>query len=49
MIINHGVRLLSDVAGGLIVLPDSPLDCHNEINFVLVIILKYLFVGWNTK
>ena len=41
--------MLSDVAGGLIVSSDGPLDCHDEIYFVLVIISKYLFNGWNTK
>ena len=45
----NGVKLLSDVAGGLIVLSDGLLDCHDEIYFALVIILKYLLSGWNTK
>ena len=44
-----GARLLSDVAGGVILPADNPLDFHDEIYCVLAITLKYLFIGWNTK
>ena len=44
-----GVRLLSDVTGGLIVSADNLLDFHDEIYNVLAITSKYLFIGWNTK
>ena len=37
----NGERLLSDVAGGLIVSSGNPLDYHDEIYFVLAINLKY--------
>ena len=45
----NGVRLLSDVAGGLKVSSDNPSDYHDEISFLFAIILKYLFSGWNSK
>ena len=37
------------VVGGPIFSVDNPLDCHDKIDNVLVINLKYLFSGWNTK
>ena len=45
----NGLRLLLDVTGGLLVLPDSPLDSHDKTYNVLALCLKYLFIGWNTK
>ena len=45
----NGVKLLSDVARGLIVSSDNPLDFHEEIYFALATTLKYLFISWNTK
>ena len=38
--IFNGEILLSDVAGGLILASDNPLDFHDEIYFVLVIALN---------
>ena len=43
----HRLRLLSDVAEGLILSFDKPLDSHSITLFVGV--LKYLKTGWNTK
>ena len=44
-----GVRLLSEVAGGLIVSADNILDFHEERQSALAITLEYLFMSWNTK
>ena len=46
---DDGARLLSDVAGGLVLSSDNPLDFHDEIWSLLLIFLKYLYIGWNTK
>ena len=41
-----GVRLSSDVAGGLIVSSDSPLDFHDEIYNLVAISLKISVYWW---
>ena len=42
-----GVRLLSEVAQGVIVLSDRPLDFHGKIYFLFT--QKDLIIGWNIK
>ena len=46
---NKGLRILLDLAGGLILSSDSALDFHSTIWQVSPIFLKYLYIGWNTK
>ena len=46
---KNGEILLSDVAAGLMLSSDNPIYFHDETYFALVITLKYLFTGWNTK
>ena len=43
-----GLRLLSDVAGGLMLSSDKPIDLH-ALAVLFVIGLKYLTIGWNTE
>ena len=38
-------KILSDVAGSLMLSSDSPLDFHSEIFYVLAITVKYLYIG----
>ena len=40
---------MSDVVGSLTVSEDNPLDFYDETLSVLVITLKYLVIGRNTK
>ena len=44
-----GARLLLFIVGDLITSSDDPLDFHDEMLLVLLIFLKYLFIGLNTK
>ena len=41
--------VLYDVVGGLIVSSDNPVDFHDKIWSELPTLLKYLYIGWNTK
>ena len=44
------LSILVDVEGGVILSSDNPLDFHDKIwLLVLLTLLKYLCVGWNTK
>ena len=46
---DDGARLLSDVAGGLVLSSDNPLDFHDEIWSLLLIFVRYLYIGWKSK
>ena len=39
------LELLSDVVGGLITSSDNPLDFHSEMELVLKMFLKYLYIN----
>ena len=44
------MRILLDVEGGLILSSNNPLGSHDKIwSLVLLAVLKYLCIGWNTK
>ena len=50
--INLGLRLLLDVAGGLILSLDIPLDCHDKTRSITLTTefnLKCFLFGKNTK
>ena len=47
--LNEGTRILLDVAGGLILSYDNPLDFHTKISLLLPIFLKPLKTGRKIK
>ena len=47
---NEGLSILLDVYGDLLLSSDNPLDFHDKIlASLLLTLLKYLYVAWNTK
>ena len=46
---SFGARLVLFIVGDLVTSSDNPLDFRDEMLLVLLIFLKYLFIGLNTK